>query len=302
MDLRGVDPRDIGVDWLVLLLRHGRYADATELQQRIEAERRKQYTHMSSDPKMDETKRVFSAYTGLACCVYAKLLRKGIDDEVNGDEEGVGGEGGGGAAADPAPWNKSVRFHLPNISEEVELEDQNFLRPLSPMMNQSQSRGKSIRREQKAEQLDELAVKSFEESIFSPTGGPWDAFVQPYIGALKRCGGGGGIEGQVRVFEALKKYRDAHPENPNAHRFLFQYLMKGYLISNSNSKGLELKKEEIDRTKKWFEKMEKDKRSLLRDSLESFNKLAPSDKNVAFRLVDVIFLEAASNENDGEGK
>ena len=271
-----MDPREVGVDWLVLLLQNERFSDATKLQQLIEAERRKQYPQSVSDPRDRDTHRVFTAFTGLACYVYAGRLRRGADEgnDVEDGDETIEGA---------SKLQKSVRFREPKVEEDYD-DDVDFeSRLFDATRLVSDREGRMARIESKAAQLDELAEKSFEEAVFHP-GLVWDAFLPPYLAILSRK-----LDGEKCVLEALEKYRAAHPDNPNSHRFLMEHLSKEDLESERRHTAQRSKRQR-------FNALTESEKHALKESLIAFNKAAPSDKTHAFRLIDFHYLEADSEE------
>lgn len=261
LDCSNVDPREVGIDWLLLLLRHGRYSEATQLQQQIEKERRKQFHHKSSDPRMAETKRLFMALSGLSCFVYAKMLRKGIADEADDDEQKT--------------LHKSVKFLE---QEEVEDDDEGTYETCEDAKHLGDMAIGAAKRELKADQMDEIAANAFEGVIFN-SDTCWDAFVPPYVAILKRK-----PDGVTLVLDVLEKYKNAHPNNPNAQRFLFEYIAGDHL------------NERIEASQRQIWELEEHRKILLKDSLTAFNALAPMDKIVALKLVNFLEIEQECEE------
>jgi hypothetical protein len=79
--------------------------------------------------------------------------------------------------------------------------------------------------------------------------------------------------GDQLVLEMLLKYRETHPENPNAHRFLFEFLMEKVpdSLHSGNSGSVECQ--------------DKEKTDLLKKCLISYNKAVPMDKEICFKLI-----------------
>lgn len=212
---------------------------------------------------MEETKRLFMALSGLACFVYAKMLRKGIADEADEDERKT--------------MRKSVKF----LDREEEDDDEKEETEEDAKHLGGQAIG-TAKRDLKASQMDEFAANAFEEVIFNNPDIAWDAFVPPYISTLERKPGG-----KTLVFDLLERYRDAHPANPNGQRFLFEYVA-GDVLAKRNEEG-----------QRQIQELDHHQRTVLRESLITYNKSAPMDKIVALKLVN--FLEVDfGNEEDVE--
>jgi hypothetical protein len=135
LDSRHIDPRDVGVDWILFLVNNGKLEDATNLQEGIEIQRRKQYHCKMSDPQASHTKKLFQAYSGLVCYCYAKKLRS----------TGLG--------------TKAVT-ELETIFEE---EDVEYKTSCEEQLELEQTRQQ---RENLAEQFEDKGGLCFEEAIF----------------------------------------------------------------------------------------------------------------------------------------
>jgi len=261
MDTRGLDPREVGIEWIQILLTKEEFQDMTKFKSDLEEVRKTKYKSKTTDPKTDETFKIFQALTAFASAMYLKNDKQ-QDDTLN----------------DTTPCKKNVTFAADVIGGDMD-EEMEFWVSSSQAADKTKiiaaKEIESQKNKTTARSIMTSALTMFESSLFTP-GTVWDTFLPEYLFLLTKSQELEDPESENRIekemvdkasqdiiVEALIKYKETHPSNPNADKFIINHL-----LSKKSSSAKEL--------------------NLLKETQIAYNKAVPMDKEVAFMMCNHI--------------